>query len=82
MDANGRELGLGDGDDKIMGPEVWQKNELSEIWVPIWSALRAGQLSPSAGKEGEMTGSWGRGFFNRGDFEQEETYADMRIMRT
>jgi len=31
--------------DKIMGPEMWQKNELAEIWVALWSALGMDQLS-------------------------------------
>jgi len=44
------EPGAGRGDDKIicdkiMGREMWQKNELAEIWVPIWSALGMDQLS-------------------------------------
>ncbi|SPE60933.1 hypothetical protein SBV1_560010 [Verrucomicrobia bacterium] len=31
--------------DKIIGPEMCQKNELAEIWGTIWSALGMDQLS-------------------------------------
>jgi len=37
--------------DKIIGPEMWQKNELAGIWVPVWSALDVdgggGRVSPA-----------------------------------
>jgi len=35
--------------DKIIGPEVWQKYELAEIWAPVWSALGLDQLSDGGG---------------------------------